>query len=86
MADPPRYSDEIRIPISFTIPWSGRLTANGSMWPLDNQGRDWPEGRDGQPEYPIPQLPVGFAPGTNAIYHVLACNRAPTCSMPTNLA
>ena len=26
MADEPRYSDELRIPISITLPWSGRLT------------------------------------------------------------
>ncbi len=69
MADEPRYSDEIRIPISMTLPWSGKLTLGGKPWPQDARGRDWPEGRDGQPEFPIDLLPVGFAPGTNEIYH-----------------
>ncbi len=68
MADEPRYSDEIRIPFSMTLPWSGKLTANGGFWPQDAKGRDWPAGRDGEPEFPIDLLPKGFAPGTSEIY------------------
>ncbi len=68
MGEEPRYSDEIRIPFSMTLPWSGKLTVNGGFWPQDAKGRDWPAGRDGEPEFPIDLLPNGFAPGTSEIY------------------
>ncbi len=68
MADEPRYSDEIRIPITVTLPWSGRLTPNGDFWPIDIKGREWPSNNRGEPEFPIDLLPVGFAPGTSHIY------------------
>ena len=68
MADEPRYSDELRIPISITLPWSGRLTKTGKPWPKDRSGRDWPKGRTGNPVFPIHELPKGFAPGTSDIY------------------
>ncbi len=68
MADEPRYADEIRIPISITLPWSGRLTRDGKPWPRDKLGRDWPRGRNGYPTFPIDLLPIGFAPGTSDIY------------------
>ena len=68
MADEARYSDEIRIPISFTLPWSGRFTPNGHPWPIDAKGREWPSDNRGDPEFPIDLLPKGFAPGTNSVY------------------
>ncbi len=71
MADEPRYADEIRIPISMTLPWSGKLTREGKPWPRDARGRDWPSHR-GRPVFPINQLPIGFAPGTNEIYRKIA--------------
>ncbi len=64
MADEPRYSDEIRIPISMTLPWSGKLTLGGKPWPQDARGRDWPEGRDGQPEFPLDLLPLPVVYGS----------------------
>ena len=67
MADETRYHDELRIPISITLPWSGKLTREGKPWPRDRLGRDWPSHR-GRPVFPIDLLPVGFAPGTNEIY------------------
>ncbi len=67
MADETRYSNEFRIPISITLPWSGKLTREGKPWPVDKKGRDWPSHR-GRPVFPIDQLPHGFAPGTNDIY------------------
>ena len=71
MADEPRYPDEIRIPISFTVPWSGKLTREGKPWPRDKHGRDWPS-RRGRPVFPINELPKGFAPGTSDIYRAAA--------------
>ena len=68
MADEPRYSDEIRIPTSFTLPWSGRFTSNGHPWPIDAKGREWPSDNRGDPEFPIDLLPKGFAPGTSSVY------------------
>ena len=68
MADEPRYSDEIRIPISFTLPWSGRFTSNGHPWPIDAKGREWPSDNRGDPEFPIDLLPKDFAPGTSSVY------------------
>ena len=67
MAGEPRYSDEIRIPIGVTLPWSGRFTSNGHPWPIDVKGRDWPSDNRGDPEFPIDLLPKGFAPGTSSI-------------------
>ena len=71
MADEPRYADEIRIPISITLPWSGKLTREGKPWPRDARGRDRPSHR-GRPVFPIDQLPIGFAPGINEIYRKIA--------------
>ena len=68
MADEPRYSDELRIPVTVTLPWSGRLTSHGGFWPQDAKGRDWPAGRDGEPTFPVDLLPRGFAPGTSEMY------------------
>ena len=68
MAGEPRYSDEIRIPISFTLPWSGRFTSNGHPWPIDAKGREWPSDNRGDPEFPIDLLPKDFAPGTSSVY------------------
>ena len=67
MADEPRYSDELRIPISITLPWSGRRTPAGRPWPKNAQGRDW-SSRRSEPVFPIDQLPHGSAPGTSPIY------------------
>ncbi len=52
MADEPPYPDEICIPITFTLPWSGKLTPSGQPWPQDAKGRDWPS-RRGRPVFPI---------------------------------
>ena len=71
MADESRYSNELRIPISITLPWSGKLTREGKPWRVDKKGRDWPSHR-GRPVFPVDQLPHGFAPGTNDIYRPVA--------------
>ena len=75
MADERPYADEIRIPISITLPWSGKLTREGKPWPVDKKGRDWPSHR-GRPVFPIDQLPHGFAPGTNDIYRLAEQGKA----------
>ncbi len=50
MAGERLYADEIPIPITITLPWSGRMTREGKPWPRDARGRDWPEHR-GRPEF-----------------------------------
>ena len=70
MADEPRYTDELRVPFSMSINWTGKRTPNGTPWPADAQGRYWST-RRGWPVYPIDRLPHGVAPGTNPMYRQL---------------
>ncbi|MEJ1976446.1 MAG: hypothetical protein WDN49_10415 [Acetobacteraceae bacterium] len=67
MADEQDYPGDLRIPIGMTVRWPGKVTLGGMPWPLDRQGRYWPEDRRGDPLLPLDEYPPGVrAPGTGA--------------------
>jgi A nuclease family of the HNH/ENDO VII superfamily with conserved AHH len=65
LADEQDNPGDLRIPITVTIPWTGKRTRGGQPWPLDRQGRYWPSCRWGDPMCPLDEYPPGVrAPGT----------------------